>query len=62
MTELTSWMDIETLCLLFGMMVVVSVLSETGLFDWFAVKAYKVRQALCHKITLSCCDIRHVVR
>ncbi|CAG0912322.1 unnamed protein product [Notodromas monacha] len=42
MSQLATWMDVETLSLLFGMMVVVSVLSETGLFDWFAVRAYKL--------------------
>lgn len=37
-----SWIDVETLLLLFGMMILVAVLSETGVFDYFAVYAYKV--------------------
>jgi len=35
------WIDFETIMLLFGMMVIVGVLSETGVFEWSAVKAYK---------------------
>lgn len=42
MPELMSWIDIETLLLLFGMMILVAILSETGIFDYLAVYAYKV--------------------
>lgn len=42
MEEIISWIDVETLLLLFGMMVLVAILSETGLFDYLAVYAYKV--------------------
>ena len=34
------WIDFETIMLLFGMMVIVGVLSETGVFEFAAVKAY----------------------
>lgn len=43
MPEIMSWIDVETLLLLFGMMILVAILSETGIFDYFAVYAYKVR-------------------
>lgn len=43
MTQIMSWIDIETLLLLFGMMILVAILSETGIFDYLAVYAYKVR-------------------
>merc|ERR1719320_1329362 len=33
-----SWMDEATLSLLFGMMVIVAMLSVTGVFEWFAVR------------------------
>lgn len=33
-----SWIDMETLMLLFGMMVIVSIFSETGFFDSCALK------------------------
>lgn len=42
MTEIMSWIDVETLLLLFGMMILVAILSETGIFDYLAVYAYKV--------------------
>lgn len=35
-------MDVETLALLFGMMVLVAILCETGFFDYVAVLAYKI--------------------
>ncbi|CAG0896771.1 unnamed protein product [Darwinula stevensoni] len=40
--EIVSWLDMETLALLFGMMIMVAILSESGLFDWIAVLAYQV--------------------
>ncbi|CRL00831.1 CLUMA_CG014082, isoform A [Clunio marinus] len=42
MTLIMSWIDIETLLLLFGMMILVAILSETGIFDYLAVYAYKI--------------------
>lgn len=43
MPEIMSWIDVETLLLLFGMMILVAILSETGIFDYLAVYAFKVR-------------------
>lgn len=40
--QVVEWIDVETLLLLFGMMILVAVLSETGVFDYLAVFAYKV--------------------
>lgn len=42
MPEIMSWIDIETLLLLFGMMIIVAIMSETGIFDYLAVYAFKV--------------------
>lgn len=42
MTTIMGWIDVETLLLLFGMMILVAILSETGVFDYLAVYAYKV--------------------
>lgn len=47
MPELMSWIDVETLLLLFGMMILVAILSETGVFDYLAVYAYKVCVCQC---------------
>lgn len=44
MALIISWIDVETLLLLFGMMILVAVLSETGVFDFLAVYAFKVRE------------------
>lgn len=42
MPEILSWIDVETLLLLFAMMILVGIMSETGLFDYLAVYAFKV--------------------
>lgn len=42
MATIMGWIDVETLLLLFGMMILVAILSETGIFDYLAVYAYKV--------------------
>lgn len=39
---MVSWLDMETLILLFSMMVLVSILCETGFFDYCAYLMYKV--------------------
>eukprot|EP01064_Diplonema_japonicum_P010390 TRINITY_DN17647_c0_g1_i1.p1 TRINITY_DN17647_c0_g1~~TRINITY_DN17647_c0_g1_i1.p1 ORF type:complete len:487 (+),score=145.01 TRINITY_DN17647_c0_g1_i1:1031-2491(+) len=42
LSDVVSWIDFETICLLFGMMVIIGFVSDTGLFEWLAVRAYKV--------------------
>eukprot|EP00116_Pleurobrachia_bachei_P001625 sb/3461887/ len=37
-----SWIDWETLGLLMGMMIMVSLLADSGFFDWAAVKVYEL--------------------
>ncbi|XP_050685740.1 P protein-like isoform X2 [Leptidea sinapis] len=39
--ELVTWLDVETLLLLFSMMILVAILAETGLFDYLAVVAFE---------------------
>lgn len=46
MSVVMSWIDTETLLLLFGMMIIVAVLAETGAFDYLAVYAFKVQRFL----------------
>uniref|UniRef100_A0A3B3QMP3 OCA2 melanosomal transmembrane protein n=1 Tax=Paramormyrops kingsleyae TaxID=1676925 RepID=A0A3B3QMP3_9TELE len=49
------WIDYETLALLFGMMVLVAIFSETGFFDYCAVKAYHLsRGRVWPMITILC--------
>ncbi|RWS07428.1 P-like protein, partial [Dinothrombium tinctorium] len=40
--KVVSWLDIETLSLLFGMMIIVAILCETGFFDYVAVLAFRL--------------------
>ena len=42
LAEVLTWVDVETLTLLFSMMVIVSVVSETGLFNYMGYWAFKV--------------------
>ncbi len=42
LAEVLTWVDVETLTLLFSMMVIVSVISETGLFNYMGFWAFKV--------------------
>lgn len=62
MPEIISWIDIETLLLLFGMMILVAILSETGIFDYLAVFAYKVSVVQCLRTLLSITDAYYVFR
>ncbi|NXI02990.1 P protein, partial [Pachycephala philippinensis] len=55
MVKVVEWIDYETLALLFGMMVLVAIFSETGFFDYCAVKAYRLsRGKVWAMITLLC--------
>lgn len=54
-TEILSWVDHETLILLFSMMVLVSIFSESGAFDWLAVLAYRVTQGQVWPLLNSLC-------
>uniref|UniRef100_A0A2K5YTW7 OCA2 melanosomal transmembrane protein n=1 Tax=Mandrillus leucophaeus TaxID=9568 RepID=A0A2K5YTW7_MANLE len=42
LTHVVEWIDFETLALLFGMMILVAIFSETGFFDYCAVKLCEV--------------------
>ncbi|GFU48928.1 p protein [Nephila pilipes] len=59
--EILTWMDVETLKLLFGMMVLVSVLSETGFFDYIAVLTYKLARGQIWTLVTSLCLITAVL-
>ncbi|XP_053622093.1 P protein-like isoform X2 [Plodia interpunctella] len=53
--ELVSWLDIETLLLLFSMMLLVAIMAETGMFDFLAVFTFEVTKGkLWPLITLLC--------
>lgn len=43
MHDVVNWIDSEALLLIFSMMTIVSVLMETGIFDYIAVYTFQVR-------------------
>ena len=59
MTIMT-WIDWETIGLLIGMMVMVDILSKTGLFEWAAVQAYAQSGGSIWRLTFILCIITAV--
>ncbi|XP_037688738.1 P protein [Choloepus didactylus] len=53
--HVVQWIDFETLALLFGMMILVAVFSETGFFDYCAVKAYRLSRGSVWAMILMLC-------
>lgn len=55
MEQIISWIDMETLTLLFGMMIIVAIFAETGFFDFSALQAYKLAKGkVWPLVTLLC--------
>jgi len=59
MTIMT-WIDWETIGLLVGMMIMVDILSKTGLFEWAAVEAYARSGGSIWRLTFILCLITAV--
>ncbi|MDP6293113.1 MAG: ArsB/NhaD family transporter [Candidatus Thalassarchaeaceae archaeon] len=59
MTIMT-WIDWETIGLLVGMMIMVDILSKTGLFEWAAVQAYARSGGSIWRLTFILCIITGV--
>ena len=59
--EIITWLDIETLTLLFSMMVIVSILSETGAFNYMGFWAFKVTKGRVWPLVAALCTITAVV-
>ncbi|PAA93345.1 hypothetical protein BOX15_Mlig029555g1 [Macrostomum lignano] len=55
LAEVIAWLDFETLSLLFGMMVMVGIFSESGFFDWLAVAAYRLARGRKAALTALLC-------
>ncbi|XP_054164051.1 P protein-like isoform X2 [Oppia nitens] len=53
--KVVSWLDVETLCLLFGMMVLVAILCETGFFDYVSVLAFRLAKGQLWPLILTLC-------
>ena len=56
-----TWVDIETLTLLFSVMVIVSILSETGAFNYLGFWAFKVTKGRVWPLIFVLCAIAAVV-
>lgn len=57
---LVSWIDEETVGLLLGMMVMVSILAETGIFQWAAVKCYALSGGSVWRMVVILCLVTAV--
>ncbi|MDA0647987.1 MAG: ArsB/NhaD family transporter [archaeon] len=57
----TTLIDWETIGLLLGMMVMVGVLSHTGVFEWFAVEAYKKSKGSIWTLVVILCSVTAVL-
>ncbi|XP_041912706.1 P protein [Alosa sapidissima] len=55
------WIDYETLALLFGMMILVAIFSETGFFDYCAVKAYQLSRGRVWPMIIILCLIAAIL-
>ena len=57
LSAVMTWIDWETIGLLIGMMVMVDILSKTGLFEWAAVQAYAQSGGSIWRLTFILCVI-----
>ncbi|CAB1451129.1 unnamed protein product [Pleuronectes platessa] len=61
LVTVVEWIDYETLSLLFGMMVLVAIFSDTGFFDYCAVKAYQLSRGRVWPMILILCLIAAIL-
>ncbi|XP_072295468.1 P protein [Eucyclogobius newberryi] len=61
LVTVVEWIDYETLSLLFGMMVLVAIFSETGFFDYCAVKAYQLSRGRVWPMIMILCLIAAIL-
>ena len=57
----TTMIDWETIGLLLGMMVMVGIISRTGIFEWFAVEAYKRSNGSIWTLVVILCSVTAVL-
>lgn len=61
MSEIVRWMNCETLLLLFSMMILVAILTETGVFNFIAVYAFEKTSGRIWPLVFSLCFITAVL-
>ena len=59
--EIITWIDIETLTLLFSMMVIVSIVSETGVFNYVGFLAFKWTRGRVWPLLIVLCSLTGVI-
>ncbi|XP_050665016.1 P protein-like [Leptidea sinapis] len=59
--EIISWLDVETLLLLFSMMILVAIMAETGIFDFLAVFTFEVTKGRLWPLIYILCIITAVL-
>eukprot|EP01102_Stenamoeba_stenopodia_P004291 TRINITY_DN14613_c0_g1_i1.p1 TRINITY_DN14613_c0_g1~~TRINITY_DN14613_c0_g1_i1.p1 ORF type:complete len:750 (-),score=144.70 TRINITY_DN14613_c0_g1_i1:25-2274(-) len=57
LSEAANWIDINSCGLLFGMMIMVGILSKTGCFEWAAIKLYKLSNGKIWVLLVSLCSL-----
>ena len=61
LSEICEWMEYDTLALLFGMMIMVGIFSNTGFFEWSALLAYKLSKGKVWRLTVILCLFTAIV-
>ena len=61
LAETTTLIEWETIGLLLGMMVMVGIISHTGIFEWFAVQAYKKSKGNVWTLVVILCVVTAVL-
>ncbi|MBT3657011.1 MAG: hypothetical protein GWP21_04230 [Euryarchaeota archaeon] len=61
LAETTTLIEWETIGLLLGMMVMVGIISHTGVFEWFAVQAYKKSNGNVWTLVVILCSVTAVL-
>uniref|UniRef100_A0A4W3JIX2 OCA2 melanosomal transmembrane protein n=1 Tax=Callorhinchus milii TaxID=7868 RepID=A0A4W3JIX2_CALMI len=61
LVTVVEWIDYETLALLFGMMILVAIFSDTGFFDYCAVKAYQLSRGRIWSMIIILCLIAAIL-
>jgi len=56
LTVIVTWIEYNTLALLFGMMIIVGIFSTTGFFEWIALKAYEVSNGSVWRLVVILCS------
>lgn len=59
--QVATWIDVETLTLLFSMMLLVAVLCETGFFDFLAVWAFRLAKGEIRALLVILCLITGIL-